>query len=87
MVIIGTRVTLNVAACDVALRPPLLTTARNLALLSVACAVKEKVPEFVPTLLHVLPLSFDLCHCQFNGVAPVAAALNVTVFPAVTVLF
>ncbi len=82
------RMTVSVAAFDVALPAELVNTARYSLPDSDSVAVPDRVVEVAPdTLLHVVPPSVDTCHWTVGVGVPDAAAVNVAVVPATTVTF
>ncbi len=86
LVMTGAVLTVNVAALLVADPAGLVKTARYCLPLSVAWAVKLYVVEVAPGISdQELPPFVLTCHCALGVGEPLAAALNVAVWPAVTV--
>ena len=78
--------TVSVAAVVVADPPELVNTARYLFPFCDKVVVKLSVVEVAPErLLKVAPPSVLTCHCTVGVGEPVAAAVKVAVWPAVTV--
>jgi hypothetical protein len=77
--------TVNVAALLVTLPAVLANTARYLFPFCETAVVKLTVVEVAPLrLLNVTPPSVLTCHCTVGMGEPVAAAVKVAVWPAVT---
>jgi len=88
VVIVGATFTVSVAAVVVAVPKLFVNTARNLFPFCPAVAVKLYVAEVAPlTLLNVVPPSVLTCHCTVGAGVPLAAAVKLTLPPAVTVWF
>ena len=82
----GVSFTVSVAAVVVADPAELVNTARYLLPLCDNVVVKLRVVEVAPEmLLKVMPPSMLTCHCTVGVGEPVAAAVKVAVWPAVTV--
>jgi hypothetical protein len=82
----GPVLTVSVAAVVVAVPAEFVNTARYRFPFCVEAAVKLSVVEVAPErLLNVAPPSVLTCHCTVGVGEPVAAAVKVTVCPAVTV--
>ena len=78
--------TVKVAALLFTLPAVLVNTARYLFPFCDVLAVKLSVMEVTPLrLLNVTPPSMLTCHCTVGAGEPVAAAMKVAVWPAVTV--
>src|SRR5881628_1797480 len=78
--------TVSVAAVVVAVPPEFVNTARYRYPLCDKVVVKLSVVEVAPeTLLNVTPPSVLTCHCTVGVGVPVAAAVKVAVWPAITV--
>jgi hypothetical protein len=88
VVIVGgvAEFTVNEAAAVVAAPAELVNTARYRFPFCDKAAVKLRVVEVAPeTLLNVAPPSVLTCHCAVGVGEPVAAAVKVAIWPAVTV--
>ena len=88
VVIVGSvgEFTVSVAAAVVAVPAELVNTARYWFPLCDEAVVKLRVVEVAPeTLLKVAPPSVLTCHCTVGVGEPVATAVKVAVWPAVTV--
>src|SRR3989441_13195564 len=84
----GAAFTVSVAAVVVAVPAEFVNTARYRFPLCDKTVVKLSVVEVAPeTLLNVTPPSVLTCHCTVGVGEPVAAAVKVAVWPAVTVWF
>ena len=82
----GATFTVRVAALLVAVPSEFVNTARYCLALSPAAVVKLYVVLVAPLISdHVVPLVL-LCHCTVGVGVPLAAAVNVAVAPAVTVV-
>ena len=82
----GAAFTVSVAAVVVAVPAEFVNTARYRFPLCDKAVVKLRVVEVAPaTLLNVTPPSVLTCHCTVGVGEPVAAAVKVAVWPAVTV--
>src|SRR5882724_3116647 len=82
----GTPFTVSVAAVVVAVPAEFVNTARYWFPFCDEAVVKFRVVEVAPeTLLNVAPPSVLTCHCTVGVGEPVAAAVKVAVWPAVTV--
>ncbi len=80
--------TVSVAAVVVAVPTVFVNTARYWFPLCAKAVVKLSVVEVAPeTLLNVAPPSVLTCHCTVGVGEPVAAAVKLAVWPAVTVWF
>ena len=80
--------TVSVAAVVVADPAELVNTARYWLPFCDKAVVKLRVVEVPPeTLLNVAPPSVLTCHCTVGVGEPLAAAVKVAVWPAVTVWF
>src|SRR5205085_801285 len=78
-------VTVRVAAAVVALPAALVNAARYWLPFCAAVAVKLRVVPVAPEmLLNVAPPSVLTCHCTVGAGLPLAAAVNVAVWPAAT---
>src|SRR5437899_5799623 len=84
----GVAFTVSVAAVVVAVPAELVNTARYWFPFCDKAVVKLRVVEVAPeTLLNVPPPSVLTCHCTVGVGEPVAAAVKVAVWPALTVWF
>src|SRR5712664_3142887 len=84
----GTPFTVSVAAVVVAVPAAFVNTARYWFPFCDKAVVKLRVVEVAPeTLPNVTPPSVLTCHCTVGVGEPVAAAVKVAVWPAVTVWF
>jgi hypothetical protein len=82
----GARLTVRVAALEVAVPAAFVNTARNWFPVWFAAAMKLRVVEVAPPmLLKVPPPSVLTCHWTVGAGKPLAAAVNVAVVPAHTV--
>ena len=82
----GVALTVSVAAVVVAVPAEFVNTARYWFPLCDNAVVKLNVVEVAPeTLLNVPLPAVLICHCTVGVGEPVAAAVNVAVWPAVTV--
>ena len=82
----GVAFTVSVAAVVVAVPAAFVNTARYWFPFCDEAVVKLRVVEVAPeTLLNVTPPSVLTCHCTVGVGEPVAAAVKVAVWPAVTV--
>ena len=82
----GAAFTVSVAAVVVAVPAEFVNTARYRFPFCDEAVVKLRVVEVAPeTLLNVTPPSVLTCHCTVGVGEPVAAAVKVAVWPAVTV--
>jgi hypothetical protein len=83
----GAGFTVRVAAVVVAVPLEFVNTARYWFPLCANAAAKLRVVEVPPeeTLLNVAPPSVLTCHCTVGVGEPVAAAVKLAVWPAVTV--
>jgi hypothetical protein len=82
----GVAFTVSVAAVVVAVPAEFVNTARYRFPLCDKAVVKLRVVEVAPeTLLNVTPPSVLTCHCTVGVGEPVAEAVKVAVWPAVTV--
>ena len=82
----GAALTVRVAAVVVAVPAEFVNTARYWFPLCDKAVVKLSVVEVAPeTLLNVPPPSVLTCHCTVGVGEPVAAAVKVAAWPAVTV--
>ena len=82
----GVAFTVSVAAAVVAAPAEFVNTARYRFPFCDKAVVKLRVVEVAPeTLLNVTPASVLTCHCTVGVGEPVAAAVKVAVWPAVTV--
>jgi hypothetical protein len=82
----GAGFTVRVAGVVVAVPAELVNTARYWFPFCDKAVVKLRVVEVAPeTLLNVVPPSVLTCHCTVGVGEPVAAAVKVAVWPAVTV--
>ena len=83
---VGELFTVSVAAVVVAVPAEFVNTARYRFPLCDKAVVKFRVVEVAPeTLPNVTPASVLICHCTVGVGEPVAAAVKVAVWPAVTV--
>src|SRR5437660_524409 len=81
-------VTVSVAALLVAEPAELVKTARYWKPLNEDDAVNDSVALVAPLMsLKLVPPSLLTCHCTAGAGVPLAAAVNVAVWPAVTVWF
>src|SRR2546425_1909256 len=82
----GPEFTVSVAAVVVAVPAEFVNIARYRFPLCDKAVVKLSVVEVAPeTLLNVMPPSVLTCHCTVGVGEPVAAAVKVAVWPAITV--
>ena len=84
----GAVFTVSVAAVVVAVPAELVNTARYRYPFCDEAVVKPRMVEVAPapeTLLKFAPPSVFTCHCTVGAGEPVAAAVKVAVWPAVTV--
>jgi hypothetical protein len=82
----GAALTVSVAAVVVAVPAEFVNTARYWFPLCDKAVVKLNVVEVAPeTLLNVPLPAVLICHCTVGVGEPVAAAVKVAVWPAVTV--
>jgi hypothetical protein len=82
----GVAFTVSVAAVVVAVPPEFVNTARYRFPFCDKAVAKLRVVEAAPeTLLNVAPPSVLTCHCTVGVGVPVAAAVKLAVWPAVTV--
>ena len=82
----GAAFTVSMAAVVVAVPAEFVNTARYWFALCDKAVVKLNVVEVAPeTLLNVPPPFVLTCHCTVGVGEPVATAVNVAVWPAVTV--
>jgi len=86
-VTVGAKSTVSVAAVVVPVPPAFVNTASYLLPFCEAVVVKLKVVEVAPeTAMNDVPPFVLTIHCTVGVGVPVAAAVNVAVFPAVTVV-
>ena len=80
-------VTVNVAALELVLPPPLLTTQRNWSPLSAAAVLlRVKLEEVAPAISANVDVPLSIfCHWYVIGAAPDAVTVKVTGWPCVTV--
>ena len=84
----GVAFTVSVAAVVVAVPAAFVNTARYWFPFCDEAVVKPRMVEVAPapeTLLKFAPPSVFTCHCTVGAGEPVAAAVKVAVWPAVTV--
>jgi hypothetical protein len=82
----GVAFTVSVAAVVVAVPAAFVNTARYRFPFCAKVVVKLRVVEVAPeTLLNATPPSVLTCHCTVGVGEPVAVAVKVAVWPAVTV--
>ena len=86
LVMTGPAVTVNVAAVLVAELMLLVNTALNRLPFCIATAPNDSVVEVAPAIFVKVTPSVLCCHCTVGAGLPLAAAVNVAVAPAATLI-
>jgi hypothetical protein len=86
-VLVASSGTVSVAAFEVEVPTELVKTARYWLALCPAAAVKLSVVDVAPAMSANAPPTPAICHRTVGVGSPVAAAVNVAVWPAFTVWF